>query len=380
MDVLCQLLERDLRAHRSNLKRYARRLWERVDSRAHAGCADTSVKAVLYRFTGKKSLHAALPLWKTGVQPDAVASALCESILKRKEELARDPAWQAVLLAETEDGQTDALEAFFGACLEIFRLECLESWRNTRGTFAYYYRRAQGVLRENMKDGGWRLYDPRSRYYGPASLEAPRALDEQDPERLLRIPLPVMQDFEVRKLFYRDPLLTHAWWFYENLAAARADEEKLVVAIRNFVYWLCHKYALLDADEASHDALADSHAAQPEATPCAAPDIEALIDCLDIANLAKAAMARLDERERQILWLKMQRRTMEDIAASLGLSGPSHVSYYWSKLCKKLKAARLESPAMCGARDEESPADLNLPQEMEEAFTAFFVKLYTDES
>lgn len=269
MDVLGQLLERDLRAQDSNLKRRARRFWKRVGNRAFAGCADTAVKAVLYRFTGKKSLRAALPMWKTGVHPVAVASALYKSILERKEELARDPAWQAVLLAETQDERDDALEAFFDACLEIFRQECLESWRNTRGTFAYYYRRAQGVLRKNMKDGSWRLYDPRSRYYGPASLEAPRALDEQDPERLVHIPLPAMQDFEARKLFYRDPLLTHARWFYENLAAAQADEEKLVVAIRNFVYWLCRKYALLEGDDASLEALADSHGA-PQPPPIAA--------------------------------------------------------------------------------------------------------------
>lgn len=383
MDMISQFLNRDFQAPSSNLRRHARRLWEKVGRKAVPGYTDTWVKAILYRCTGKKSLKESIQAWKTEVSASTVASFLMESILERKDDLANDPAWQSVLMAETEDEQLEAIEAFFSACLEIFRQQCVEAWRNTKGTFSYYYRRTQNMLRENLNASGWRLYEPRSRFYGPNTLVNPRALDEMDSGRLLPIPIPEIPDFEVKKLFYKDPLVTHAKWFYEKLAGSRDDDEKVAVAIRNFVFWLCQKYNLLDSGEISIESLANRQPADDgsrdddqqtwEGGNGEETDTETLARNLDIDNLAKMAMIRLNEKERAILLLRLQGFNLAYIAVRLGLSGPSHVSYYLKKIGKTLKAIKLESPALCSADDEDSPFASGMGRDLEYAFTEFFV-------
>ncbi len=366
-------MDRDLRSPGSITRKYARMLYEEAGRKARAMRCETWVKAVMFRFTKKKQLKESMSAWQDKEIENEIEQEFIEYILARCEALETSPDWRKVVLSETEEDRMDAFRQFFANRLEDFRKESLEKWRNTKGTFSYYYRRAQTVLRKSLPSVGWRLYEPKSRFYGPDGLRNPEKFDTEDSVLLGSIPLPSEGCAGAGKLFYSAHAVEFARWFYDRVKSLEAAEEELVVAVRNLVWWLCDRYNLLDQDEAwlnmDENRVRNDDGVQ---VPAAATELE---------NLALMVCSRLSSREKNIILLKLRGRTHTEVAEELALSGPSHVSYCLKKIGKAVMMAQMECPAMCSAMDEDAvpcPADEfwdSLEDGLKEDFTKFIVRL-----
>lgn len=272
---------------------------------------------------------------------NSIIPAFYESISMRKEKIENDPAWQAVMLAETEDERMDAIEAFMGLCIANFKNDCIEVWRNKDGTFANAYRKTQRALREHFKSASWSLYDPKSRFFGPEGMEDPLRIDELRGEKLKEIPLP--QDApQVKRIFYRDSILPLSAWFYSELNSRTPQEsedhsERTCVAVRNLARWLCFAYPLL----ASEDSVAEEEMAKIGKTMGNEYGLNT-----DIDNLARKAADSLTAQQRLIIVLKMDGYGNDEIASKVGLSDPDDINDHMNRIRRVIRDASLELPEM----------------------------------
>lgn len=344
------------------------RFWSGVGGKARKGEFETWVRAVIYKCTGQMDFKDAVAEWEKPESFQIVLSELAGAMLGREDKLENGIAWKNVITAESEEDQWNAIEKFMDSNIEWFRNKCVDEWRNTEGTFSYYYRRAQNQLRDNLGDTGWSLYDPKSRYYGPAGLSHPEAIDIQDEQILNAIPLVNEIATTAKRVFFKEPIISHAKWFYEKVD----DNRRAVVAIRNFVRWLCYRYGLLSNKVAQVDEAGDP----AKSLPYGSKDVN--FQKADMMKLARKAIALLGERERKILILRLQGYKGQEIADELGLSGPSHVSYYMGKIGKTMRDIKNESHAMSGAVDEDGEYDYMNSGELEQAFTEYFVTFCAD--
>lgn len=361
MDTLREFVDKGCRNERSVFRKVAREFWGWVARKAANGVYETEVLAPLYKCTGCLNMREALAQWMGVEGFREMLSVLVKTILEHAQRLESGVAWQRVLAA-TEDELKEKSRDFAKECLELFKNICIDTWRNTPGTFAYYYRDAQNKLREHIGEIRWSLYDPHSRYYGPGGLEDPMAINIEDEQFLNSIPLPKEMLPAAEKRFSVQLLLAHARWFHEHIDQSR----EAAVAIKNLVMWLCLRYPLLVVEIRGMTA-EDLGAAGGVYEPACEND--------ELNMLAKKAAALLDDREKKILLMLIQRIPYEKIAAELGLSGPSHVNYYKKNIQRILRDIRFESPAMCGAVDEESMFEYNNPDGAGQVFTQTLLKL-----
>lgn len=360
MDTLREFVDKGFRDESSDFRKVARRFWMAVASKAATGHYATWVQATLYKCTGLLNMQEALAHWTKDEFFNEMLQELVETILNQEHRLENGVAWQRVVAAP-EDKQTTPIDEFMGECIELFKNSCIDKLRNTEGTFPYYYRLAQNRLRKYLSEISWSLYDPKSRYYGPAGPEKPVVLDIMDEGLLNSIPVPQEMSSTAERVFFRKPLLAHAQWFHESIDKTR----EAAVAIRNLVKWLCMRYALLSGvvHGMTEEDMGMAYAAHEP--PC---------DTEELVRLAKKAAAQLDDREKQILLMLMQQIPYEEIASALNLSGASHVNYYKRKIRKIMRDIRYESPAMSGAVDEESAFEYGNSREAQQIFTENLMK------
>ena len=359
MGAIRDFVETGVKEEDSYLRDVTYRFWKSTGAKAAKGERNTWIRAVLYKCTGMMNIQEAIAEWNKDDSFMPVLNEVATSMLEREDSLEKGVAWKRVLSASTEEEQLDALDEFMEASLEWYRKKCIDGWRNTEGTFSYYYRRAQVQLRENLDEAGWSVYEPKSRYYGPAGLIKPQAIDIQDEKYLDSIPVTEEIMSNAKRIFYREPLTNHAKYFHGKVD----DTSSVAVAIRNLVRWLCYKYDLLQTGIG----LDNTELASNEDTAKKA-------QLQDLEKLARKAVSLMGEKEKKILLMRLQGMTGEEIAEKLELSGPSHVSYYMGKIRRLMRDIKSENAAMNGAVDEDSEYGPEDASELERAFTECFVK------
>lgn len=358
MGAIRDFIDEGVRDNSSYFRHVAYKFWKDTGAKAKTGDQNTWIRATLYKCTGKMNLGEAAAEWNKEDSFMTMLNDLATSMLERENALEKGVAWTRVLSATTDEEQLDALNEFMRTGLEFYRNQCMDNWRNTEGTFSYYYRRAQAKLRECIGEVGWSLYDPKSRYYGPGNLETPTAVDIQDERIINSISVPPEIASDAKKIFYKKHLTTHAKHFHEKID----NTGSAAVSIRNLVRWLCNSYALLQ-----------SHGELDGDKLMASDDTAKKAQLKDLEKLAKKAASLMSDKEKKILLMRLQGLTGEEIAEKLNLSGPSHVSYYMNKIRRLMRDIKSEDIPLSGAVDEESEFNQENPSKLEQIFTECFV-------
>lgn len=298
-----------------------------------------------------------------------IMPALYESISLRKDKLEKDPSWQAVLLAETDDERIDAIDDFISLCVLNFKNECIEVWRNREGTYANVYRKTQRALREHFKNVSWSLYEPKSRFFGPGGMESPLQIDELHGDKLKEIPLPNKAPV-AKRIFFKDSILPLSAWFYTELNTRTPQENNVFsmrtcIAIRNMARWLCFSYPLL----MNEDVVAEETMRNMVKTSCDEFTLNS-----DIDALARKTAFSLTPQQRIIISLKMERWSNEEIASHVGLYDPDDVMEQMDIIRRVIRNASLELPEMCLAVDMDSTFDVQDSGFLERFFSDCFMK------
>lgn len=331
-------------AGKSLIAREAVRVWREVLEKCLGGHFESRAMAVIYCCIGEKQAARVSPEHRSPeFAREQVSTHLYESMVRHAKKLEADPHWREVARAGAPAERFEALRRFMAKCVDLWRNDCIEVWRKVPGTFAYTHRRVQKSLRENLPKNGWRLYDPKSQFYGPADLGEPLArIDEKRGEVLRAVELPDFHPIYTR-VFYAEPLFRMAKWLYEWIVRARA-QATCALATRNYAKWLCFKYPeLTPVEYAMDDGL-------PEDV-VAARNFEYMEQ--EISATARKAAASLSPVQRRILAMTLDGATAAVMASEIGLTD--------SEVCRQRSAARrlirgicLEVPDLSGASDPDN--------------------------
>lgn len=342
---------------------HARSLWKIAHSQRGSRYMESWIYGLAYRCTGGAvgDFYTAAEDNKATVQ--SIASLFFESMHARKQLIQQDPAYQAVLKSTTADELMDAMASLLKRCTTYFKNDCIETWRNIPGTFAYVYRKTQNSLRDCMTEN-WSLYE-NSQYYGPARLhDTDPTVDIEDEQKLrgIVLPFPAPDEKDIFKAAAAFSLATH---FHHEVCCQRHFRDagtlttRAKIAIRNLSRWFCCYYTLLDAQlmpataRAPREAAPDGHDdAFGAGTLHSEPD-SATLDRID--TYARNVAARMTEEQCRMYVLRhVELRSLAETSDALGFSGPSQVSQKMEKVHRYLRAEMLKVPELCCAIEEDA--------------------------
>lgn len=358
------------------------------------------IKESAQSFLGGLALRAGIQLTEYSSEdanrliPMMTGHLLCEFFLRKRSHYSNNITGAIFGSELVGTSPLEYLDRFFEKICLDFENECREAWRLEPGTFSYVYRNCQINLRENLPNFNWSLYSlgKKGSAYGPSGLnEDILIMNEYNSEELIGIPL--MPDAPAEKsLFKGEELPSLAIYLYSQIYAIRFPQQTAdaKLLLRNFVYWLCNKYQLLnptwiwpsaeDNDgEKETPPLKDRE--EIEAENCPSPSLSLAEEREDeIRLLAEEAAASMGKELRRLFRSKyVDELSDEDCAKCLKLGGGTTVRRHLRRLQIFLRDEILKSPLLTGVPGSDSfssrPSTL-----CSELFISFLGDLTKDES